>query len=170
MKRNFHSVIRNEIAFFQGKLRNVGWSFDEHRTFYKHVPFVVNASDGGYDYRHKLRMTFEPEFLYYKNGGMGTPIENRAEVWIKCSVWFEYNTEKGLYGWRRRCPHLANIMKVLLSDIKKSGLKPFKDKTVLENYFTSPVYENDFDKASISFFINKDYPKGVWKNSTLING
>jgi len=69
--------------------------------------------------------------------------------------------------WPEDCPRIRKLAKFFQEELSRIGLKPFMDEDAFMNHFYSPKVNENLNVTSIGFYLNKDYPDGMWVNHTL---
>lgn len=163
MNQNFDIQIEEETQYFVDKFLAIGWKCEDGTFFSKKTDFIVNPSARNHDSKHSIGIIFSQNFLsYYKRDGEKSGYVK--EIWIKGIVRIEENKE---VKYPEECPRLQQVVKFLKEEFKKADIKPFYDEDAFMGNFTKPEVKKNLGQVSISFYVNKDYPKGWWANHTL---
>lgn len=163
MKTNFYKEIDQEVRFFVDKFKEIGWKQVDVSYLTKRLPFITNPSARNEEWQHSIGMVLYPELLTYIGARKGE--RGVDEIWICCRVGIDYDEEMEKDPWSsERLTQLTNYLK---EEIKKINWKAFYDEDAFRYNFTRPEFKKNLEEVRIRFYLNKDYPEGVWENHTL---
>ena len=165
MKTNLEPEIVEEINFFVKKFVENGWELED--TFYlkKKFDFITNPDANNEEWKHSASLSFSPYILQYCDRDIKT---HKAEwittVWIKVTTGLSENKD---VKYPEDCPRLRQLCKTLEQELKSMDIQTFYDEDSFLNRFTKPVITPNTRISNVSFYVNKDYPEGMWANHTL---
>lgn len=117
------------------------------------TPFELNPDSKNPEWKNKTGMVFFPELLSYGSK------ENAGNVqrtpWICCRITLEGERDE---------KQTFELLKWLVSLIKKSGYTPFMDEDATANHW---MEEKKKGWTEYSCFVNPSYPEGHWENHAL---
>jgi len=160
MKTNFYKEIDDEVQFFVEKFKEIGWEQEDTAYLTKRLPFITNPDARNDEWKYSVGLVLYPELLSYIGDNRGTD-----EIWICCRVGINTDEEIEKDPWRSK--RLTQLTDYLKEEIKKIGWKAFYDEDAFRYNFTRPEIKKNLGEVRICFYLNKDYPEGVWENHTL---